>query len=70
MKEFIMTKEIMTLAQFLKANDYVNSGGQAKYFLKEYVVKVNQIETNERGKKLYPNDTVSIGKDNYLLKYD
>jgi len=65
-----MTKEIMTLAQFLKANDYVNSGGQAKYFLKEYVVKVNQIETNERGKKLYPNDTVSIGKDNYLLKYD
>lgn len=65
-----MTKEIMTLAQFLKVNDYVNSGGQAKYFLKEYVVKVNQIETNERGKKLYPNDTVSIGKDNYLLKYD
>lgn len=65
-----MTKEIMTLAQFLKTNDYVNSGGQAKYFLKEYVVKVNQIETNERGKKLYPNDTVSIGKDNYLLKYD
>lgn len=65
-----MNKEVLTLAQFLKANDYVSSGGQAKYFLKEYTVKVNQIETNERGKKLYPNDIVLIGDDEYILKYD
>ena len=70
MNEFIMTKEVITLTQFLKANDYINSGGEAKYFLKEYVVYVNNVETIERGKKLYPNDIVLIGNDKYILKHD
>lgn len=70
MNEFIMTKEVITLTQFLKANDYINSGGEAKYFLKEYVVYVNNVEAIERGKKLYPNDIVLIGNDKYILKHD
>ena len=39
MNKFIMNSENMTLAQFLKANDYTSSGGQAKYFLKEYSMR-------------------------------
>lgn len=70
MKEFVMTKEVITLTQFLKANDYINSGGEAKYFLKEYVVLVNNLEVTERGKKLYPNDLISIGNDRFVLKHD
>lgn len=70
MKEFIMTTDVMTLTQFLKANDFIGSGGQAKYFLAEYTVLVNNIETTERGKKLYPNDIVSIGNERFVLKYD
>jgi len=70
MKEFLMIKEVITLTQFLKANDYINSGGEAKYFLKEYVVLVNDLEVTERGKKLYPNDLISIGNDRFILKHD
>jgi len=70
MKEFVMTKEVITLTQFLKANDYINSGGEAKYFLKEYVVLLNNVEVTERGKKLYPNDLISIGNDRFILKHD
>ncbi|HHT55322.1 MAG TPA: RNA-binding S4 domain-containing protein [Acholeplasma sp.] len=70
MKEFVMTKEVITLTQFLKANDYINSGGEAKYFLKEYVVLLNDVEVTERGKKLYPNDLISIGNDRFILKHD
>ena len=52
MKVFEMNKEMMTLSQFLKANDYINSGGEAKYFLADFVVLVNDLETDQRGKKL------------------
>lgn len=70
MKVFEMNKEMMTLSQFLKANDYINSGGEAKYFLADFVVLVNDLETDQRGKKLYPNDLVTVVNDRYILKYD
>lgn len=70
MKVFKITKEQMTLTQFLKANDYINSGGEAKYFLKEYIVHVNGIVASERSKKLNNNDIITIGNDSYILKYD
>lgn len=70
MKEFKMNKEYLTLSQFLKATNYISSGGEAKYFLSEYVVFVNDIETNQRGKKLHPNDLVVVLNDRYILKYD
>jgi len=70
MKEFKMNKEYMTLSQFLKAENYISSGGEAKYFLNEYTVLINDVETNQRGKKLYPNDLVEVLNDRYILKYD
>lgn len=70
MKVFVLEKEIMTLTQFLKANDYISSGGEAKYFLSEYVVYVNNEQCLLRGKKLKSGDIVSIGIDQYILKYD
>lgn len=70
MNQFIMNNEIMTLTQFLKVNDYINSGGEAKYFLKEYVVLVNGIVCDQRGKKLYPKDIVTVNNDEYILIYD
>jgi len=70
MKVFKLEKEQITLTQFLKANDYISSGGQAKYFLLEYVVTVNGIQTSERSKKLRVKDLVTIGNDSYILKDD
>lgn len=70
MNEFIMNRPMMTLAQFLKATDFIQSGGQAKYFLKDYVVTVNNIECDKRGKKLYPKDIIKIEDQQFTLKYD
>ena len=70
MKTFKMNAEMMTLTQFLKSTDYISSGGQAKYFLQEYVVTVNSVSCDQRGKKLYPKDIVVINNDTYQLIYD
>ena len=52
--------EFITLGQFLKMTDIIQSGGMAKWFLQEYEVFVNgEIETR-RGRKLRINDTIEI----------
>ena len=70
MNEFIMNKEMMTLTQFLKAGDVMQSGGQANYFLQEYTVLVKGRQTNMRGKKLYPGDIVVVNNSEFILRYD
>ena len=52
--------EYITLGQFLKLADLISSGGQAKFFLKENDVFVNGKITEQRGMKLYHNDSVNI----------
>lgn len=52
--------EYITLSQFLKMTDIIQSGGMAKWFLQEYEVFVNgEIETR-RGRKLRNDDTIEI----------
>lgn len=52
--------EFITLGQFLKMTDIIQSGGMAKWFLQEYEVFVNgEIETR-RGRKLRNDDTIEI----------
>lgn len=70
MKVFKLDKPTITLTQFLKANSYISSGGEAKYFLSEYVVVVNGERSTQRGKKLTSRDMVLVGNDNYILSYD
>lgn len=70
MKVFNLEKPQITLTQFLKATDYISSGGEAKYYLNEYVVVVNGERCTQRGKKLTNRDMVSVGLDNYILSYD
>ena len=67
MKKFRITSKYITLGQFLKATDHIGSGGEAKFFLYENMVYVNKERRSERGKKLYPGDIVSIGKDEYVM---
>ncbi len=70
MKKFRITTEYITLGQILKATDHIGSGGEAKFFLMENDVFVNQEKRTERGKKLYPGDIVVIGKDEYVITDD
>lgn len=52
--------EYITLTQFLKMVDVIDSGGMAKWFLSEYEVYVNGELEDRRGKKLRVGDQVTI----------
>jgi ribosome-associated protein len=59
-KQIQISTETITLGQFLKLADVIQTGGMAKWFLSEYEVYVNGEQDNRRGRKLKPNDEVSI----------
>ncbi|WPC20551.1 RNA-binding S4 domain-containing protein [Pediococcus inopinatus] len=49
--------------------DIIGSGGQAKWYLREHSLEVNDEPEDRRGKKLYPNDTVNIpGEGLFLIR--
>lgn len=52
--------EYITLGQFLKHADIIQSGGMAKWFLSEHEVYINGVEDNRRGRKLRSGDQVDI----------
>ena len=59
-KEVKIKTDFITLGQFIKFNDIVSTGGEVKYFLSNNIIKVNDVEDNRRGKKLYKGDKVEI----------
>lgn len=70
---FFMSKKVVrlkdgesyiTLNVLLKITDIISTGGQAKYYLTENEVLVNDILENRRGRKLYSGDVVKVeGKE-------
>ncbi|MCI4170610.1 S4 domain-containing protein YaaA, partial [Bacillus spizizenii] len=52
--------EMITLGQFLKLADVIQSGVMAKWFLSEHEVLVNNEPDNRRVRKLYVGDVVEI----------
>lgn len=50
----------ITLNILLKLTEIISSGGQAKYYLQENEVLVNDLPENRRGRKLYPSDVVKV----------
>ena len=50
----------ITLGQLLKEESIISSGGAAKWFLRETEVLVNDEVDQRRGRKLYPNDQVTV----------
>jgi len=59
-KNIKIETEFITLGQFLKLADVIQSGGMAKWFLSEHEVYVNGIQDQRRGKKLVEGDKVEI----------
>lgn len=58
--EVIIDTPYITLGQLLKEENIISSGGQAKWFLRETIVLVNNEHDDRRGRKLYPDDTVEV----------
>lgn len=62
-----ITTDFITLGQLLKLTDWINSGAEAKFAVKELKIKVNGVKENRRGRKLYHNDTISIENKEYKI---
>jgi len=68
MKKIPIHGEYITLGQFLKLVDCIQTGGQAKFFLQEHPVQVNGQPETRRGRKLYVRDTIAIeGVGEYVI---
>ena len=68
MDQFELEGDFITIAQLLKALDYIGSGGETKYFLFEHVVLLNDIEIYEKKKKIKKGDVVTINNKKILIK--
>ena len=55
------------LEQFLKLIDLVSSGGEAKLYLEDNYVLINEEKDNRRGRKLYPGDLIEIDGEKYQI---
>ncbi|MEH7334576.1 S4 domain-containing protein YaaA [Neobacillus drentensis] len=58
--EIKLSTEFITLGQFLKVADVIQSGGMAKWFLSEHEVFINGEQDQRRGRKLRAGDKVQI----------
>lgn len=66
--EIKINSEFITLGQFLKFADIIETGGEAKSFLLQNDVYINDEFDVRRGRKLRPGDKVVILGKEYLIK--
>lgn len=67
-KDVSIKTDYITLGQFLKRINAIQSGGMAKWFLQEKQVSVNGEKEMRRGRKLYVGDQVFIeGCGKYIV---
>lgn len=55
-----INSEYITLGQLLKKADFIQSGGEAKFAVKEMDITVNGEQEDRRGRKLYAGDRLVI----------
>ena len=60
MKTITITTEYIKLQDLLKLAGVVYTGGEAKVLIQEGAVTVNGKVCTQRGKKLFPGDTVTL----------
>lgn len=66
-REVKIETDYITLGQFLKLAELIDSGGMAKWFLSEHKIFVNGEQDQRRGKKLRVGDKVEIENNGIFL---
>lgn len=67
MEKVQIKTEYITLGQFLKFAGIISFGSDAKAFLQEEKVLVNEELENRRGRKLYPGYKVEVKNTGYII---
>lgn len=65
--EFEITTEHIKLDSLLKGANLVGSGGEAKLLIADGQVRVNGEVELRRGRKLFPGDQASLGRQQILI---
>ena len=66
-KKVEIKDKYITLSQFLKIVDLVQSGGEAKSFLLSHEILVNEETEDRRGRKLRTGDRVTVNGQEYEI---
>lgn len=67
MKEIKISTEFIKLDAFLKWCSIASSGGEARIYIYDELVKVNGEVCTQRGKKIRPTDVVSFDGEDYKI---
>ena len=67
MKDVKISTEFIRLGQIVKLLDLVDTGGQVTVYLLSNEILVNGVDEKRRGKKLYPNDVVTLDGEEYRI---
>lgn len=62
-----INSEYITLGQLLKMTDFIQSGGEAKFAVKELHITVNGEMEDRRGRKLRSGDVIVIEDQSFTL---
>lgn len=68
MTEISITTDYITLGQFLKLADVIESGGEAKSFLAQNQVLIDGTPDNRRGRKLRGGEIVEVLGQKFEIK--
>ena len=66
--EIVINTDYITLGQFLKLADIIQSGGEAKSFLAQNEVEIDGQPDNRRGRKLRGGEIIDILGRKYEIK--
>ena len=66
--EITINTEYITLGQFLKLADIIQSGGEAKSFLAQNEVEIDGALDNRRGRKLRGGEIIEVLGQKYEIK--
>ena len=68
MKEIFIYTDFVTLGQFLKLANLIQTGGEAKEFLSTHKIFVDGELDNRRGRKLYDGMIVALLDEKFVIK--
>lgn len=61
-------EDFITLGVMLKMAGLISTGGQAKFFLMDNDVFINNEIDVRRGRKLYRGDIIAVGNELFLIE--
>ncbi|NLX63905.1 MAG: S4 domain-containing protein YaaA [Clostridiaceae bacterium] len=67
MKDIFINTEYIKLDQFLKYANIIGTGGEARYFIKQNSVLVNNEPEDRRGRKLRNGDIIRVNNKEYRI---